>query len=106
MIFAAGLLLDAVENLQRLGWLPFGRQVLWNSSHVVAEGSSFGDVLHSLLGYADHPTLLQALSWFVYVTVATTAFVRSGRRRHRLGHRAPPEDASRAVDSAPSPENN
>ncbi len=104
MIFAAGLLADAVENLQGLGWLPFGRQVLWNSSHVVSEGSSGGDVLHSLLGYADHPTLLQVLMWILYVTVATTAFVRGGRRRrhHRLGHPAAPEDASSVVDSVPS----
>jgi high-affinity iron transporter len=106
MIFAAGLLADAVENLQRLGWLPFGRQVLWNSSHVVSEGSSSGDVLHSLLGYADRPTLLQVLAWVCYVGVATTAFVRSGRRRHRRSHHAPPKDASRALDSRPRPESN
>ena len=31
MVFAAGLLADAVENIQALGWLPLGRQVLWHS---------------------------------------------------------------------------
>ena len=104
MVFAAGLLADAVENMQRLGWLPFGRHVLWNSSHVVSEGSSIGDVLHSLLGYADRPTVLQALVWVAYVAVSTTAFVRSGRRHHhhRERHFRPPDDSSQPVESRPS----
>lgn len=102
MVFAAGLLADAVENLQRLGWLPFGRHVLWNSSHVVSEGSNVGDVLHSLLGYADRPTILQVLVWVIYVAVSTTAFVRSGRRHRHLRHEGLGESASESVDSRPS----
>jgi len=84
MVFAAGLLADAVENLQQLGWLPFGEHVLWNSSHVVAESSSLGDVLHSLLGYADHPTVLQVSVWLAYVVVSISLFVRMGRRGPRV----------------------
>ncbi len=80
MVFAAGLLADAVENLQQLRWLPLGRQVLWNSSHQVAEGSNLGDVLHSLFGYAQRPTLLQGVVWLAYVTLSTTAFIKMGRR--------------------------
>ena len=82
MIFAAGLLADAVENLQQLGWLPFGEHVLWDSSRVISESSSVGDVFHSLLGYADHPTVLQAVVWVTYLSVAIVLFVRSGRPGH------------------------
>ena len=71
---------DAVENLQQLRWLPFGQHVLWNSSAVVSEASSFGDVLHSLLGYADHPTLLQVIVWLAYVVTSTAFFMRIGRK--------------------------
>jgi high-affinity iron transporter len=81
MVFAAGLLADAVENFQQLGWLPFGRHVLWNSGHLVSEASSVGDMLHSLLGYAERPTVLQAFVWVAYVALATTAFLWMGRRR-------------------------
>jgi high-affinity iron transporter len=84
MVFAAGLLADAIENLQQLGWLPFGEHVLWNSSHLVSESSSIGDVLHSLLGYADHPTLLQVVVWLVYVVVSVSLFVRMGRGGFRV----------------------
>jgi len=31
MVFAAGLLADAIENMQQLHWLDFGRHVLWNT---------------------------------------------------------------------------
>ena len=81
MVFAAGLLADAVENMQQLGWLPFLDQTLWDSSRYVSESSSIGDVFHSLLGYADHPTVLQAIVWVTYLAVSTTAFIVMGRRR-------------------------
>jgi high-affinity iron transporter len=80
MVFAAGLLADAVENMQQLGWLPFLDHTLWNSSRYLSESSSIGDVFHSLLGYADHPTVLQAIVWVTYLGVATTAFIVMGRR--------------------------
>ncbi len=83
MVFAAGLLADAVENMQQLGWLPFLGRPLWDSSRFLSESSSLGDVFHSLLGYADHPTVLQAVVWLVYVVTATTAFIVLGRRRRR-----------------------
>jgi len=85
MVFAAGLLADAVENMQQLHWLDFGRHVLWNTSGTISEGSSFGDVLHSLLGYADRPTELQAFVWFIYLVVSTILFIRVGQSGRRLG---------------------
>jgi len=94
MIFAAGLLSDAVENLQHLGWLPFGRQIMWSSQHVIAQSSNTGDILHSLFGYADHPTILQALVWVVYVAISTTAFIRGSLRRRNTGRtHSRPDDA-------------
>ena len=80
MVFAAGLLADAVENMQELGWLPFLGHTLWNTSSTLSEASSLGDVFHSLLGYADQPTVLQVIVWVTYVTVSVTLFVRMGRR--------------------------
>jgi high-affinity iron transporter len=83
MIFAAGLLADAVENMQQLGWLTLGNHVMWNSSGLVTESSSTGDVLHSLLGYADHPTVLQAVVWLTYVVISISTFVGLGLGHHR-----------------------
>lgn len=80
MVFAAGLLVDAVENMQQLGWLPFLDHAMWNTSSYLSESSSLGDAVHSLLGYVDHPTVLQAVAWVTYVAAATTAFIVRGRR--------------------------
>jgi high-affinity iron transporter len=85
MVFAAGLLADAVENMQQLHWLRFGGHVLWNTSGTISEASSFGDVLHSLLGYADQPTELQAFVWFIYLAVSTFLFIRVGKGRGHDG---------------------
>jgi high-affinity iron transporter len=83
MVFAAGLLADAVENLQQLGWLPVWQHALWSTSGALSEDSSLGDVLHSLFGYADQPTLLQALAWVGYLVVGVTLYVRRPARTAR-----------------------
>jgi high-affinity iron transporter len=75
MVFAAGLLADAVENLQQLGWLPFLRQPLWNTGGVLSEDSTLGDIVHSFFGYASKPTVLQAVVYVLYLAVVLTAFM-------------------------------
>jgi high-affinity iron transporter len=99
MVFAAGLLADAVENLQQLGWLPFLDQTLWDTSRFLAESSSLGDVFHSLLGYADQPTVLQALVWVGYLGVAATVFILRGRNS---GKPTPTPSAPAAPQVAPA----
>jgi high-affinity iron transporter len=91
MVFAAGLLADAVENMQQLGWLPFLDQTVWNTTRFMSESSSLGDVFHSLLGYADQPTVLQLIVWVVYVVVSVTLFVRLGRRSRRAAAPGQPQ---------------
>ncbi len=93
MVFAAGLLADAVENMQQLGWLPFLGHPLWNTSAFLSEDSSLGDVFHSLLGYADQPTVLQAVVWVDLRGGAPDLFIAMGRRARP---RRPPGLGTRA----------
>lgn len=74
MVFAAGLLVDAVENLQSLGWLPIGTRVVWHSSHLLSEDGTWGDIAHSFFGYADSPTVLQIVTYVLYIAVALLVF--------------------------------
>jgi high-affinity iron transporter len=88
MLFAAGLLADAIENLQQLRWLPVLAHPLWNTSAWLTEGGAVGDILHTFLGYAAQPTGLQVLVYWAYVLVAVGGFYWiSGRHR-------PPRPAS------------
>ena len=99
MVFAAGLLADAVENMQQLGWLPFLDHALWNTSGFMSEESSLGDVFHSLLGYADRPTVLQLVVWATFVSVTATLFIRMGRRARGAVVPAPAAPAAHSADA-------
>jgi len=61
MVFAAGLLVDAVQNMQELGWLPGAGVQLWHTGGILSEDTTVGDMMHSFFGYADSPTALQAI---------------------------------------------
>jgi high-affinity iron transporter len=98
MVFAAGLLADAVENLQQLGWLPVLDTPMWHTASLLSEGSAFGDVLHSFFGYSDAPTPLQLLVYLAYLTAVVLSYLGI-RARLRTS------DASRSTpaSSAPAP---
>jgi len=82
MLFAAGLLADAIQNLQQLRWLPVLTRPLWNTSAVLSDGGAVGDILHTFLGYAARPTGLQVIGYIAYVLAAVGGFVWiSGRPR-------------------------
>jgi high-affinity iron transporter len=98
MVFAAGLLADAVENVQQLGWLPVLNAPMWHSGRVLSENSSFGDVLHSFFGYSDAPTPLQLLVYVAYLAVVIIAFLglrsRLAARAGRAGQGTPTQAAA------------
>ena len=99
MVFAAGLLADAVEDLQQLGWLPFLTHAVWNTSGGLSENSTGGDILHSFFGYADRPSVLQVVVYAAYLIVAVGAFL--GVRR-RLGSKDGSDRAARPPVTAAS----
>jgi high-affinity iron transporter len=81
MVVAAGLLADAVQNLQGLGVLPGGSMTLWNMSRTLPDDTGIGDVLHGLVGYSAAPTVLQAILWAAFLGVGLMLFLRPVRQR-------------------------
>ncbi len=84
MVFAAGLLVDAVQNMQELGWLPGASHQLWHTGAILNEDSALGDIAHSFLGYAQSPTALQAVVYLAYLACVLFAFFGI---RQRIGRR-------------------
>ena len=85
MVFAAGLLVDAVQNMQELGWLPVATRQLWHTGAILNENSALGDIAHSFFGYAQSPTVLQAIVYVAYLAAVLIAFYSV---RQRLARRA------------------
>ncbi len=98
LIFAAGLLADAVQNMQELGWIAFGGAHLWSTASILSEDSVVGDMLHAFVGYAQSPTALQVSLYLVYLAVFGGYFWRM-TRKPRL---APAARASQAEGAAPA----
>jgi high-affinity iron transporter len=80
LFFAAGLLGDAVQNMQQLGWITFGTTPLWNTAHILSEDSTLGDILHTFFGYAEAPTVLQGFVYVLYLLIAGGIFARLTRK--------------------------
>jgi high-affinity iron transporter len=75
LVVAAGLLANAMQNLQDLGVLPGGGQALWDTGRLISDSSPLGDVLHGVVGYAAAPTLLQVVVWAIFLVAGLGAFL-------------------------------
>ncbi|MGH2516924.1 MAG: FTR1 family iron permease [Ktedonobacterales bacterium] len=100
LVFAAGLLGDAIQNMQQLGWISFAATPLWNTTHMLSEGSTLGDLLHTFVGYAEAPTALQIALYLVFLAVSGTLFWRLTRKPSGTRAVAPPATPSSAPSSA------
>jgi high-affinity iron transporter len=83
MIFAAGLLVDAVQNMQEVGWLPGASHQLWHTGAILNEDSAIGDIAHSFFGYAQSPTVLQVVVYGGYLACVLFAFFSIRQRIQR-----------------------
>lgn len=77
IIVAAGLLGNAVHELTEVGiFSPMGYLYDWQD--VLNHHGAVGGVLHALIGYSDHLSVIQFSVWVVYLIVALTLFNRNG----------------------------
>jgi high-affinity iron transporter len=68
-LLAAGLASQAVGFLEQADILTTFSNQLWDSSHILSDTSILGRVLHTLIGYNDHPSAMQALCYLATLAV-------------------------------------
>lgn len=66
IIFAAGMLAHGVAEFQEIGWLPILTAPAWDTTALLSNDSSLGSVLRALVGYNDHPSLLEVGTYIGY----------------------------------------
>jgi high-affinity iron transporter len=66
IVFAAGLLAHGVAEYQEIGWLPILTGSAWDTTNLLSIESPLGSILRSLVGYNDHPSLLEVGTYVGY----------------------------------------
>ena len=81
-LLAAGMAAQAVQFLNNGGVMVVLDRTMWDTSWLLSEGSIFGRLLHTLIGYTERPTELQ-LVFYVGTLVAMYVLMRIARRQPR-----------------------
>ncbi len=62
-LLAAGMAAQAVQFLNNAGVVIVLDRTVWDTSWILSEGSLFGKLLHTLIGYTERPTQLQLMAY-------------------------------------------
>jgi high-affinity iron transporter len=62
-LLAAGMAAQAVQFLNNAGVVIVLDRTVWDTSWILSEGSLFGKLLHTLIGYTERPTELQLMTY-------------------------------------------
>ncbi len=81
-LLAAGMAAQAMNFLNAAGITTPLDGTLWDTSHILSASSLPGQVLHTLIGYTDRPTALQALVYLM-VLAAMFGLMRLASPRHQ-----------------------
>lgn len=64
-LLAAGLAAQCVAFLQQAGMIQALSDTAWDTGWLLSDKSIFGRVLHTLIGYADQPSMLQVVVYAI-----------------------------------------
>jgi high-affinity iron transporter len=67
-LLAAGLAAQAVGFLEQADVVTALPSQLWDTSNILSDSSLVGRVLHTLIGYSDHPSAMEVLSYIATLT--------------------------------------
>ncbi len=71
LLLAAALLVDGVDRMIGLGWLPALIDPVWDSSFLLDDSTRLGGIVAAFTGYRAHPALMLLLIYAVYWLVVS-----------------------------------
>ncbi len=66
LLLAAGMLVGGAERMIGYGWLPALADPVWDTSFLLDDGATVGNLLAALTGYRAHPALTLVLIYAAY----------------------------------------
>lgn len=66
LLLAAGLLISSVEKMIGFGWIPPLADPVWNTSFLLDDNATVGNLVASLTGYRAQPALTLILAYATY----------------------------------------
>jgi high-affinity iron transporter len=85
-LLAAGMAAQSVQFLNNAGFAEILGRTVWDTSWLLSEGSLFGRLLHTLIGYTERPTELQLM---VYIGTLFAMFLLMRLARYSPRDRMP-----------------
>ena len=85
IVVAAGILAYGVHEFQEVGLLPAGAPV-YDATAWLGKETVIGSLLYGLFSYRANPSLLELITWVLYLAPTLTVFITMTRRanRHRV----------------------
>ncbi len=83
LLLAAALLVDGVDRMIGLGWIPALIDPVWDSSFLLDDSSRVGGVIAAFTGYRAHPALTLLLIYAAYWLVVSLLLRQPNRLRLR-----------------------
>jgi len=79
IVVAAGILAYGVHEFQEVGFLPAGAPV-YDATAWLGKETVIGSLLYGLFSYRANPSLLELITWTLYLVPTLTAFATMTRR--------------------------
>jgi high-affinity iron transporter len=89
-LLAAGMAAQAVQFLSNAGVVIVLDRTVWDTSWILSDGSLFGKLMHTLIGYTERPTELQLMA-YIATLFAMFLLMRFARYQPRPRVAAPAE---------------
>jgi high-affinity iron transporter len=94
ILFAAGLVARGIHEFNEAGLVPAVVENIWDTNHILNEGSTTGSVFVALFGYNGNPSLTEVIVYFCYLLLVWVLFYKAVIPIQRSDHKIETKELS------------